>query len=373
MLAFGLELLSVNKATRGYSRDWLRYPFLKCIDYKVMSCFCIYFHNVILIGKLTVSFWCALSIVLQIRQNRELEDGSLDVVTHGQQRFHLQHRWIDAEGVVRLVFCLIFACRVYPFFFFPFDMGETDGDHPLLCQPWAAVQIIQEDKPLQIPKDAFGQLASVSNIRNRGYSHAILSAAALTKRQEYKDDENEWEHSSNTNTDSDYSMADMEVPRCSSDSCDEYGSTDESMSSDNELMCGLGHMSRKSQPCNSESECHPLIHDKMSESDDRSGLGSAKVSVQGRESVREWNKAAAEKSKWLHRAPRSFWPQWVYRMYDPYSLAWRLAGNWSYLFVCCIILCCRWLLKPRNCFENSPSWISLAKFWILNPMWHGNS
>lgn len=41
-----------------------------------------------------------LNAYLQIRQYRRLEDGSLNVVTRGQQRFHLKRRWIDAEGVV---------------------------------------------------------------------------------------------------------------------------------------------------------------------------------------------------------------------------------------------------------------------------------
>jgi len=44
-------------------------------------------------------------ITLQIRQYRRLEDGSLNVVTRGQQRFHLKHRWIDVEGMVRANLC----------------------------------------------------------------------------------------------------------------------------------------------------------------------------------------------------------------------------------------------------------------------------
>jgi hypothetical protein len=50
---------------------------------------------------------------LQIRQYGRLEDGSLNVVTRGQQRFHLRRCWNDVDGVVRkillylLPFCLL--------------------------------------------------------------------------------------------------------------------------------------------------------------------------------------------------------------------------------------------------------------------------
>lgn len=44
--------------------------------------------------------------LLQIRQYRRLEDGSLNVVTRGQQRFRLRRRWIDVEGAVRIILCL---------------------------------------------------------------------------------------------------------------------------------------------------------------------------------------------------------------------------------------------------------------------------
>eukprot|EP00268_Persea_americana_P013160 TRINITY_DN15739_c0_g1_i3.p1 TRINITY_DN15739_c0_g1~~TRINITY_DN15739_c0_g1_i3.p1 ORF type:complete len:558 (+),score=120.31 TRINITY_DN15739_c0_g1_i3:339-2012(+) len=233
----------------------------------------------------------------EIRQYQQMEDGSVYVAIYGQQRFRLRRLWVDGEGV-----------------------------------PWAEVQIVQEDRPLRMPKEAFGQLASVSNIRNCGYSHAVLSAAALAKSQRSKDDDFMWEYYSSTSTDSDHPTTDVKMQRCPLDFCDCYGNTDESMSSDNEQNCDLGHMSRRSHPSNSESECQPHIHDTTSESDDGSGLESAKESVQGREAIREWKKVAAVGSKWLHRAPRSFWPHWVYRMYDSYFLAWRLADMWSDMF-----------------------------------------
>lgn len=41
--------------------------------------------------------------MLQIRQYRRLEDHSLNVVTRGQQRFHLRRGWIDDDGVVSII------------------------------------------------------------------------------------------------------------------------------------------------------------------------------------------------------------------------------------------------------------------------------
>ncbi|XP_058785241.1 uncharacterized protein LOC131660116 [Vicia villosa] len=64
-----------------------------------------------------------------IRQYGRLEDGSLNVVTRGQQRFHLRRCWNDVDGV-----------------------------------PYGEVQIIEEDLPLRTPRDAFGKSASSCNM-----------------------------------------------------------------------------------------------------------------------------------------------------------------------------------------------------------------
>lgn len=55
--------------------------------------------------------------ISQIRQYRRLEDGSLNVVTRGQQRFRLRRRWIDVEGVVRIFLFLKNFHKIYCFWF----------------------------------------------------------------------------------------------------------------------------------------------------------------------------------------------------------------------------------------------------------------
>nr|XP_004514630.1 protein cereblon-like isoform X3 [Cicer arietinum] len=49
----------------------------------------------------------SIGTTAEIRQYGRLEDGSLNVVTRGQQRFRLRRCWIDVEGVVRIFSCLL--------------------------------------------------------------------------------------------------------------------------------------------------------------------------------------------------------------------------------------------------------------------------
>lgn len=60
-------------------------------------------------------YWFILLAIsyLQIRQYGRLEDGSLNVVTRGQQRFHLKRCWNDVEGVVRKLLCLLPFIIIY--------------------------------------------------------------------------------------------------------------------------------------------------------------------------------------------------------------------------------------------------------------------
>lgn len=39
----------------------------------------------------------------QIRQHRKLEDGSVNIVARGQQRFRLKRRWVDVERLVSAI------------------------------------------------------------------------------------------------------------------------------------------------------------------------------------------------------------------------------------------------------------------------------
>ncbi|KAF8407095.1 hypothetical protein HHK36_006220 [Tetracentron sinense] len=224
-----------------------------------------------------------------IRQYRRLEDGSLNVVTRGQQRFHLRRRWVDVEGA-----------------------------------PCAEIQIIQEDSPLRTPRDAFGQLASVSNLWSRGISRPLFPDASHVKQRGNSNENNDSESMSDTSSESSISLTEMRMHRSTVDSCNAYDRIDELTSSDDdEFVCESEPQFGRSNLADSggSSQRH---HEERSKSDGV-GQGTRNQSV-----LKEWRKdCAAGQSNWLHRAPRSYWPHWVYQMYDSYSLARRVADMWK--------------------------------------------
>ncbi|KAF8102822.1 hypothetical protein N665_0193s0006 [Sinapis alba] len=79
--------------------------------------------------------YASVGTTAEIRQYRRLSDGSFNVITRGQQRFRLKRRWTDVEG---------------------FPCGE--------------VHIVDEDVPSRTPRDAFGKLVPISNLRSRCHS-----------------------------------------------------------------------------------------------------------------------------------------------------------------------------------------------------------
>ncbi|KAL8109966.1 uncharacterized protein LOC141672116 [Apium graveolens] len=68
---------------------------------------------------------------IEILESWKLEDGSLTVLTRGQQRFRLRERWITVEGA-----------------------------------PCGEIQIIHEDAPLKTPRDAVGKQAPLRSSRS---------------------------------------------------------------------------------------------------------------------------------------------------------------------------------------------------------------
>ncbi|XP_039116134.1 uncharacterized protein LOC120251613 [Dioscorea cayenensis subsp. rotundata] len=224
----------------------------------------------------------------EIRQYRRLDDGSLNVVARGQQRFRIRRRWIDVEGT-----------------------------------PCAEVQIIQEDVPLRIPKDAFGQLAAVYNWSKCTPSHAESSSVSLSKRQGFEDAESDWECMSATSTFSDSSTMDTRTP---TDSPCRYERFDALSSSDEDSM--PGHASRLRESYLNKLGGSGQSHDRLSENDSmKSDLAGALPS--GRVPIKSAGSFVPTRLKWSHKAPMAFWPHWVYQMYDSYALAQKAADLWK--------------------------------------------
>ncbi|KAB5514064.1 hypothetical protein DKX38_027970 [Salix brachista] len=225
----------------------------------------------------------------EIRQYRRLEDGSLNIVTRGQQRFRLKRRWIDVEGV-----------------------------------PCGEVQIIQEDMPLRTPKDAFGKLAPLRNLRGLKFS-AVLPATSSSVGYGHSD--NDSEGNSEESFETALSLAERRIHQSALNSCYGYDMMDESMSSDDDkFMSQLEEMrSRRSHLSETEgslySDTGKNVVNTTLEIGNTSGLAK-----KGEGSKKCWKKIDLNQ---FRRVPRAFWPHWVYNMHDSYCLAERATDMWK--------------------------------------------
>ncbi|KAH7574286.1 hypothetical protein ACOSQ2_008672 [Xanthoceras sorbifolium] len=224
----------------------------------------------------------------EIRQYRRLEDGSLNVVTRGQQRFHLRRRWIDVEGV-----------------------------------PCGEVQIIQEDLPLRTPRDAFGKLGPIKNLQNCGVSRTLPSN---TSSRGYGNEDNDLEANSEESFESELSPTERRIHQSAILCCYGNDMMDESTSSDDDkFVSNSDGQSRRPPATDSDS----IGNWKQSEN---VALQIGESSTSGRQSHRgngsKMSSRSFDLSK-LRRVSRAYWPYWVYRMYDSYSLAQRAAEKWK--------------------------------------------
>lgn len=192
------------------------------------------------------------------------------------------------------------------------------------------MQIVEEDTPLRTPKDAFVQLASVGNFRKCSFSRAAPLGVSPAKRRACENIDNDWERMSATSIISDHSATD------SSDSPHRYGA-DESLSGDEDFMDGWDQRRIKSHFEGFIRSGQVHKREKFNEDENLEGESVEEYASRKRSGYwerMEGNRAVHEK-KWVFCAPLSFWPHWVYQMYDSYSLARRAAGNKTFfgLFV----------------------------------------
>ncbi|KAF7149668.1 hypothetical protein RHSIM_Rhsim02G0175600 [Rhododendron simsii] len=209
----------------------------------------------------------------EIRQYRRLDDGSLNVVTRGQQRFRLNRQWINAEGA---------------------QCGE--------------VQVIQEDLPLRTPRDAVGRLAPLRNLR------APPSHTSQAKHIAHGDEDDDSDALSEESFKRELSLTEKilhqsaVVPRYGCDMIDVPTASD-----DEKLVCQSGFQLEKSNLVGSICSFY-LEGDKRSEND---CLERGKKLISGRQSRRGVGCKKDSVSR-LREVPRAFWPNWVYHMHDSY-------------------------------------------------------
>ncbi|XP_061369594.1 uncharacterized protein LOC133312424 [Gastrolobium bilobum] len=217
----------------------------------------------------------------EIRQYGRLEDGSLNVVTRGQQRFRLRRCWTDVEGV-----------------------------------PYGEIQIIEEDLPLRTPRDAFGKSAPLSNMpSNHAVSHKLSSKCSRVKMHGSKNGENDSETTSDESFVSELSLMEKRIHLSVIGSSNVHDMMDESAnSSDVEFM-------------------HKSDQEIISNLDETKNMDSriGNCSTSGKQSSKEDDLDKFGKIIYAcpsHKISRAFWPHWVYRMFDSYWLAQRAADMW---------------------------------------------
>ncbi|XP_052209536.1 uncharacterized protein LOC127812955 isoform X2 [Diospyros lotus] len=199
----------------------------------------------------------------EIRQYRRLEDGSLNVVARGKQRFRIKRQWIDMEGT-----------------------------------PCGEVQIIQEDLPSRTPRDTVGRLAPLRN---------FAAPPPNTSQSEYLGcrDEDESDAISEESFENAFLLTKRSLHHSDLTSHDGAGKIDVA------------------------EDCIGPLH---SEGDKRNESGGLEMRKKELTSVTVPGKGVGQKKSSVSRfreVPRTFWPYWVYSMYDSYYLAQKAADKWK--------------------------------------------
>lgn len=217
----------------------------------------------------------------EIRQYRHLEDGSVNVVTRGQQRFRLRRRWVDVEG-----------------------------------SPCGEIQIIKEDLPLRTPKEAVGRLTPL-NIFRSGV-HIQIPPINRSQADQYGfGNENDSDAMSEESFESELSPSERRLHQSALVSCDML---DDSTSSDDENI----EQQFRVQPGRSALDrFRRSFGTEKNQEADGARLAVAKRSMPTHNT---WKKHSLNQ---FREVPRAFWPSWVYQMYDSYSLAQKAAGRWK--------------------------------------------
>ncbi|XP_031473667.1 uncharacterized protein LOC116246102 [Nymphaea colorata] len=232
--------------------------------------------------------FASVGTTAEIKQYRRLEDGSLNIVARGQQRFHVLKSWIDVEGA-----------------------------------PCAQVEVVNEETPLRTPKDAFGQLASIINFQSGSVSHVDNMNTSHRSEESDCDSAQSFHivHSVKKENVLQYCSESDRMDESTSGSDDEY---------DHALFnkLGISHLAVSRRPSMHPSRQSANDNGSIEQctGTDRGAIKGEKSADAGQETAKQaW---AADESKWLCRAQKSFWPHWVYKMYDVDILARRAADMW---------------------------------------------
>ncbi|GAB2250900.1 hypothetical protein Droror1_Dr00017150 [Drosera rotundifolia] len=230
----------------------------------------------------------------EIRQYRRLDDGSVNMVTHGKQRFRLKKRWSDVDNII-----------------------------------WAEIQIIEEDFPLRTPRDVFGTLPLLTGTSSKDLCHQKLSTdspATPTPITTYK--YNDSEEDSDESFQDYLSVAEKRLHESAISSRCTYSYNDQSISSDDER--DEFELEGRSCARSSDSISGASQSDYEPSTSDALGI-RRRIRIQ----PSELKQGTAGKVRWApvvnhsREVSTAFWPYWVYRKYDSYYLARRAADMWK--------------------------------------------
>ncbi|GAA0155365.1 ubiquitin-protein ligase [Lithospermum erythrorhizon] len=204
----------------------------------------------------------------EIRQYRRLDDGTVNVITRGQQRFRLSRRWIDVEGA-----------------------------------PCGDIRIIQEDVPLRMPRDVVGgRLAPLRKVRRSlgvGFVGGEMGG--------YGDGD-----------DSD---------AMSEESFENGLSPFERRLHHSALVSSHGVDRMSDSTTSSEEDKFECVLDRVPPGKNHLDDLKAFVSVDGTET--EVGIPSRGSVSQFRECQRAFLPNWVYSMYDSYCLAQKAADRWK--------------------------------------------
>ncbi|KAG0596148.1 hypothetical protein M758_UG228700 [Ceratodon purpureus] len=263
----------------------------------------------------------SIGTTAEIRQLRHLTDGSINVVTKGRQRFRICKAWTEADGAL-----------------------------------FAQVQIIEEETPPHIPRDAFSHLATVPTF----HSGKVPRAAATSPLPcEHSDDEAGLQADIDDFEDSESDSGPEEdrllrrLTQFASESDEllrvlERGLGDDESSEEEERLRWWWRRRRVRQ--------RGVENVGLEEGNDRgeepqgSGMQRGDLSISSEQAVYNGESSgvsnghtahakrpseggrggcckawSTDAGKWRYRAQRSVWPHWVYRQFDAYDLARRAA------------------------------------------------
>ncbi|XP_047323268.1 uncharacterized protein LOC124926977 [Impatiens glandulifera] len=213
--------------------------------------------------------YATVGTTAEIRQYRRLEDGSVNVITRGKQRFHLRRRWMDEEGV-----------------------------------PFCEVQIIQEDLPLRTPREVVGKLEPLKNLR------APPPDVSPTNKR-YLDENDDSDAISEESYECGLSAQERRLHLSAIGSFRyKFG---ESSSDDEKLESPLSRS---------------MFYGSDAIKKDKDGFGTCKKLISPRR-LFKGDLGRNNSLRRLREVPRGFWPYWTYRMYDSYCLAQKAADKWK--------------------------------------------